>query len=96
MLFTEYSSAFNTMVPSKLIVKLRGLPIGSHPRTCPGPVSIIVKAARQRLFFLRRLRRFSVAVQGTLQPLVTHHGQPPDRLCGSCIRTLAARLYKGW
>ncbi|CDQ57170.1 unnamed protein product [Oncorhynchus mykiss] len=54
MLFIDYSSAFNTIVPSKLINKLRTLGLNT---------SLFGKRARQNLFPLRRLKRFGMGPQ---------------------------------
>eukprot|EP00061_Rhincodon_typus_P012313 g37960.t1 len=72
LLLIDYSSAFNTIIPSRLISKL-GLGLGfdlcnwilcflTH-RPQSVRVDATVKKAQQRLFFLRQLRKFDMSIR---------------------------------
>eukprot|EP00061_Rhincodon_typus_P017863 g46764.t1 len=68
-----YSSAFNTIIPSRLISKPHDLGLSStlcnwtHSFLTHRPQSVridaTVKKTKQRLFFLRRLRKFGVSIR---------------------------------
>ncbi len=60
MLFIDYSSAFNTIVPSKLVTKLRDLRLNNALCEWIHHTDSFTKAARQRLFLLRRLQRLNI------------------------------------
>ncbi len=69
MLFMDYSSAFNTIVPATLVAKLQTLGLnrsmcGVHiteDLTWSAHTDAVLKKAHQRLFFLRRLRKFGTS-----------------------------------
>ncbi|KAK3514964.1 hypothetical protein QTP86_005044 [Hemibagrus guttatus] len=70
MLFVDFSSAFNTIVPHKLVDKLNNLGLtkflGLHitkDLTWTINTTYLVKKAQQRLFFLRKLKKAKVPYQ---------------------------------
>eukprot|EP00061_Rhincodon_typus_P007881 g30005.t1 len=72
LLLIDYSSAFNTIIPTRLISKLQYLGLGSAlcnwilsfltDRPQSVKIDAMVKKAQQRLFFLRRLRKFGTSI----------------------------------
>ncbi|KAI2647404.1 hypothetical protein H4Q32_025832 [Labeo rohita] len=82
MLFVDFSSAFNTVLPSKLINKLKFL--GTHiseDLTWTTNTSSLVKKAHQRLFFLRTLKKNQLS----LAILVNFYRCTTESILTNCV-----------
>lgn len=59
MLFVDFSSAFNTVIPSMVIIKLRDLMLEDLSWTTNN--FSLEKKAQQHLFFLRQLKKHQLS-----------------------------------